>query len=303
MTPRIPDPTSEPTRLPVASRARYLPTTPQAAVEAIRIRPQRGWVALNLRELWTYRELFEFMIWRTLKIRYKQTVFGVLWAVLQPVALTVVFTVFLGRLGGIRPGNIPYPVFALAALVPWTLFSSGLIAASNSLVDSANLLQKIYFPRLLLPLSAIGTFIFDFVIAMAVLIILMIVTGISLSITWLWTIPLAVLCVAVAAAFGIWLAAINVRYRDVRYAVPFVVQVLLFASPVAYSASAVPAEWLPVYRLNPLTGVIEGFRWALFGAGPAPFETVGISVVVTLITLVGGLFYFRRVERSFADVI
>jgi lipopolysaccharide transport system permease protein len=281
----------------------YQRTPLRTSVEPIRIGPSRGWVGLNLRELWTYRELFGFMVWRTLKIRYKQTLFGVAWAVLQPVALTVVFTLFLGRLGGIRPGSVSYPVFALAALVPWTLFSSGLIAASNSLVDSANLLQKIYFPRLLLPLSAIGTFVFDFLIAMAVLVILMLVSGIGVSLTWLWTVPLAVLCIGVAAAFGIWLAAINVRYRDVRYAVPFVVQVLLFASPVAYSASAVPAEWLPIYRLNPLTGVIEGFRWALLGASAPPFETVGIAIVVTVVVLVGGLFYFRRVERSFADVI
>jgi lipopolysaccharide transport system permease protein len=297
-------PTSNSESLPVApANARYQPTVPRTAVETIRITPHRGWVGLDLKELWTYRELFEFMIWRALKIRYKQTLFGVAWAVLQPVALTLVFTLFLGRLGGIHPGTVPYPVFALAGLVPWTLFSSGLIGASNSLVDSANLLQKVYFPRLLLPLSAIGTYLFDFVIALGVLFALMIYLGVALSATVLWVLPLASLCAAVAAAFGVWLAAINVRYRDVRYAVPFIVQVLLFASPVAYASSAIPEQWLPLYRLNPLTGVIEGFRWALLGEGAAPLETVGISIAVTSLVLLSGLFYFRRVERSFADVI
>ena len=268
------------------------------------IRPGRGWVSLNLRELWSYRELAYFFVWRDLKVRYKQTVFGVLWAVIQPFMLMVVFSLFLGRIGGIAPAGVPYPLFAFAALVPWTLFSQSLVGSSESLVGASNLIQKVYFPRLLLPVAAIGSYLLDFVIAMAVLGLLMLYFGVLPSAAVLWVIPLTVLALATSLAVGIWLSAVNVRYRDVRYAVPFLVQLWLFASPVAYSAENVPPEWRAVYQLNPMAGVIEGFRWALLGQGtPPPVGAVILSVVVTVIVLVLGLAYFRRVERTFADVI
>jgi lipopolysaccharide transport system permease protein len=260
-------------------------------------------VALNLRELWAYRELAYFFIWRDLKVRYKQTLFGALWAVIQPFMLMVVFTLFLGRISGIAPEGVPYPLFAFAGLVPWTLFSQSLIGSSGSLVGAANLIQKVYFPRLLLPVAAIGSYLLDFVIAMAVLGLLMLYFGVLPTLTVLWVIALTALTVTTSLAVGIWLSAVNVRYRDVRYAVPFLVQLWLFASPVAYSAEIVPAEWQAIYQLNPMAGVIEGFRWALLGQSAPPVGAVAVSAIVTVIVLVTGLAYFRRVERTFADVI
>jgi lipopolysaccharide transport system permease protein len=270
---------------------------------SVLIRPHRGWVALNLRELWSYRELLYFFVWRDLKVRYKQTAFGALWAVIQPIMLMGVFTLFLGRLSGIAPREVPYPLFAFAGLVPWTLFSQSLIGSSSSLVNASNLLQKVYFPRLLLPLAAVGSYLLDFAIAMVALGLLMVVFGVLPTLTVLWIVPLAVLALTTAISVGIWLAAVNVRYRDVPYAVPFLVQVWLFASPVAYSSDLVPAQWRAIYQLNPMAGVIEGFHWALLGHGTPPTESVVFSVVVTTIVLITGLAYFRRVERTFADVI
>jgi lipopolysaccharide transport system permease protein len=268
------------------------------------IRPRRGWVSLNARELWANRELLYFFVWRDLKVRYKQTAFGALWAVIQPLLLMVVFSLFLGRISGIGAPGVPYPLFAFAGLVPWTLFSQSLVGSSGSLVGASNLIQKVYFPRLLLPVSAIGSYVFDFAIAMVVLVGLMLYFGFAPTATALWIIPFTLLALATSLAAGIWLSAVNVRYRDVRYAVPFLVQLWLFASPVAYSISNVPAEWLPVYQANPMVGVIQGFRWALIGYGdPPPVEAVVVSAVVTIVALVSGLAYFRRVERTFADVI
>lgn len=270
----------------------------------VRIRPNRGWVTLNARELWSYRELLYFFVWRDLKVRYKQTVFGALWAVIQPFMMMVVFSLFLGRISGIAPAGVPYPLFAFAGLVPWTLFSQSIVGSSESLVLASNLIQKVYFPRLLLPVSAIGSYLLDFVIAMVVLALLMLYFGVLPSPTIVWVIPLTVLALATSLAVGTWLSAVNVRYRDVRYAVPFLVQLWLFASPVAYSADIVPAQWRTVYQLNPMAGVIEGFRWALLSQGtPPPVGAVVLSGVVTAIVLVLGLAYFRRVERTFADVI
>lgn len=270
---------------------------------SILIRPTRGWAAPNLREVWAYRELLYFFIWRDLKVRYKQTLFGVLWAVIQPLMLMVVFSLFLGRMSGIAPPGIPYPLFAFAGLVPWTLFSTSLSGSSDSLVSSSNLIQKVYFPRLLLPLSALGSHIVDFAIAMAVLGLLLVSFGHPPSIDVVWTIPLMLLLLTIALAAGIWLSAANVRYRDVRYVVPFLVQLLLFASPVAYSVDIVPRDWLWLYRLNPVAPVVEGFRWALLGETPPPVEAIVAAVLVTLVVLASGLAYFRRVERTFADVI
>jgi lipopolysaccharide transport system permease protein len=277
---------------------------PVAATTTIVIRPHRGWVSLNLRELWAYRELLYFFVWRDLKVRYKQTAFGALWAVIQPFMLMVVFSLFLGRISGIAPAGVPYPLFAFAGLVPWTLFAQSLIGSSDSLVGASNLIQKVYFPRVLLPVAAVGSYLLDFAIAMAVLGLLMLYFGALPSLAILWVIPLTALALATSLAVGIGLAAVNVRYRDVRYAMPFLVQLWLFASPVAYSADLVPAEWRTLYQLNPMAGVVEGFRWALLGQGaPPPVGAILISTCVTAIILLLGLAYFRRTERTFADVI
>jgi len=261
-------------------------------------------MALDLREIWLNRELLYFFVWRDLKVRYKQTAFGALWALIQPLALMLVFTLVLGNVEGIAPPGVPYSLFTLVALVPWTLFSQGLIGSSGSLVGAANILQKVYFPRLLMPISSIGSYLVDFVLGMAMLFIVMLLMGVVPTIAAIWVLPLTMLALAAALAFGIWLSAINVRYRDVRYAVPFLIQVWLFASPIAYSADVIPDELLPIYSLNPMSGVIEGFRWALLAPdAPAPLPSIGISITITTIALVTGLGYFRRAERTFADII
>ena len=270
----------------------------------IRIRPHRAWVSVDWRELWSYRELGYFLVWRDVKVRYKQTIFGVLWAIIQPFMLMVVFSLFLGRISGIAPSGVPYPLFAFSGLVPWTLFSQSVVGSSNSLVSASNLVQKVYFPRLLLPVSAIGSNLLDFLIAMVVLGLMMFYFGILPSLSVLWLIPLTVLGLTAALAVGIWLSALNVRYRDIRYAVPFLIQLWLFASTVAYSSELVPAQWRTLYQLNPMAGVLEGFRWALLGQGaPPPVGVIAVSAVATVIVLALGLAYFRRVERTFADVI
>ena len=274
-----------------------------ASPAAITIRARHGLAWVDLGELWAYRELLWFLVWRDLKVRYKQTVFGALWAILQPVLLMVVFSLFLGRVSGLGAAGVPYPVFVFVGLVPWTLFAQSLIGSSNSLVESANLIQKVYFPRLLLPLAAVVSYLLDFAIAMVVLVALMLYSGIALSFAALWILPLSILALAGAVGVGVWLSAVNVRYRDVRYAIPFLVQVWLFASPVAYDSALVPAEWRPIYQLNPMTGVVEGFRWALLGAAEPPIASIVLSAAATAIVLISGLLYFRRVERTFADVM
>jgi len=280
-----------------------LAETADPSVRTVVIEPGRGWRHIGFRELWDGRELLAFLVWRDLKVRYKQTAFGAAWAILQPVLLMIVFTLFLGRVSGIAPTGVPYPLFVFAGLVPWTLFSQSLSGSSASLVNAANLLQKVYFPRLLLPIAAIGSYVFDFAIAMVVLLLLTLYFGVVPTLAIVWMIPLTILALAASLAVGIWLAAVNVRYRDVRHAVPFLLQLWLFASPVAYSADLVPEQWLTVYRLNPMAGVVEGFRWALLGQGAPPVEAIGLSIVVTALTLAVGLAYFRRVEQTFADVI
>jgi lipopolysaccharide transport system permease protein len=276
----------------------------QSRTPMIVIGRRHGWRDLGLREFWAYRELLYFFIWRDLKVRYKQTAFGALWAIIQPLLLMVVFTLFLGRIKGIAPSGVPYAIFAFSGLVPWTLFSSSLSGSAGSLVSASNLLQKVYFPRLLLPTAAIGSQVVDFAIAMVVLVLLMLYFGFVPSLAALWILPLTALALTAALAVGIWLSAINVRYRDVRYAVPFLIQIWLFATPVVYSADLIPDQFQAIYRLDPMVGVIEGFRWALLGAGgPPPIATLAGSVAITAAILLTGVAYFRRVERSFADVV
>lgn len=266
------------------------------------IEPGRSWT-LRLGELWRYRELLYFFIWRDLKVRYKQTAIGAAWAIIQPVALTVVFSLFLGQLRGISPEGIPYALYVLAGIVPWTLFSQTISRASESLVASANLLQKVYFPRLLLPISSIGVTFLDYVIGLAVLLMVMLLMGLPPGPPIVWLAPLTCLAAAIALAIGVWLSAFNVRYRDVRYVVPFLLQVWFFATPVIYSAELVPSQFRALYFLNPMAGVVAGFRWALLGEGSPPLGPVAVSVAVTAIVLTCGLYYFRRAERGFADVV
>ncbi len=273
-----------------------------SARRTTRVQPSSGWVGVRSQELWDYRELFYFLTWRDIKVRYKQTALGATWAVLQPVLTMVVFSVFFGRLAGVPSEGLPYPLFAFAALVPWTFFASAVTLAGNSLVEQERILAKVYFPRLIVPSAAVLASLVDFAIAFVVLLGLMAVYGIVPTAAILALPLLVVLAAATALAVGLWLSALNVLYRDVRYVIPFVVQLWLFISPVAYPSSLVPEPWDAIYGINPMAGVIDGFRWALFG-GEAPGTMLVVSVLVTAALLAGGLLYFRRMERSFADVV
>lgn len=268
-----------------------------------RIEPARRLVPLQLGELWEYRDLLFFLIWREVKVRYKQTVLGLLWAIIQPFFTMIIFTIVFSRFGRVPSDGLPYPVFAFCALLPWQLFAFALSEASNSVVANQRLITKVYFPRLIIPLAAVCVGIADFVVGLLVLAALMAYYGITPGAA-IWTLPLwALLAVVTALAVGLWLSALNVRYRDVRYTLPFVTQMWLFATPVAYPLALVPPEWRSLYALNPMVGVVEGFRWALLGnAG-----TLGISVLFSagavVVLLAGGLFYFRRTEQTFADIV
>jgi lipopolysaccharide transport system permease protein len=274
----------------------------QTKVPTLTIRPSRGWVRLNLRELWEYRELLYFLTWRDITVRYKQTALGAAWAIIQPLFTMVVFSLFFGRLAGVPSDGVPYPIFSYCALVPWNFFAGSLDRAGNSLVSSSNLLTKVYFPRLVIPLSAVLAGLLDFAIAFVVLIGMMQAYRIVPTAAIVNLPFFLLLALLTALGVGLWLSALNVQYRDVRYAIPFLVQFWLFASPVAYPASLVPAQWQALYGLNPMAGVIEGFRWALLGT-PPPGPLLGVSVIVVLLLFVGGLFYFRRMEKTFADVV
>lgn len=273
------------------------------SIPVIRIEPSRGWINLNLRDLWEYRELLYFLVWRDVKVRYKQTAIGAGWAILQPFMTMVVFTIFFGKLAKIPSDGIPYPVFAFAALLPWQIFAHSLNESSNSLVANKNLITKVYFPRLVIPISAVLAGLVDFAIAFVVLLGMMFYYGIVPTAA-AWTLPLFVmLAVATALAVGLWLSALNVEYRDVRYTIPFLTQFWMFATPIAYPSSLVPEAWRPFYGLNPMAGVVEGFRWALLGKEQGPGALLWVSVAAVAVMLVGGLYYFRRMEKTFADVV
>ena len=266
------------------------------------IRPLRGWVPIQLGDLWKYRELLYFLIWREIKVRYKQTVLGFAWAILQPLFMMIVFTLFFGNLAKIPSEGIPYPLFNYAALLPWILFAEGVSRSSMSMVSNVNLIQKVYCPRLVMPLSGTLSPLVDFAIASTILIGLMFYFGYSLTIKVLLLPAFVLLALMTSLGVGLWLSAINVKYRDVRYAVPFLTQLWLFASPVVYSSSLLPERFQALYGLNPMAGVIEGFRWALLGTEP-PGYLIAISVIIVMVTLISGAFYFRREEKTFADVI
>lgn len=269
----------------------------------VRIEPSKGWVHLQLRDLWLYRELLYFLAWRDVKVRYKQTALGVIWAILQPFLTMVVFSVFFGHLAKVPSNGIPYPVFTYVALVPWTFFANGLTQAAGSLVSSANMISKVYFPRLVVPIASVFSGLLDLLLASLVLVGLMAYYGISPTINVLF-LPFFVLLALVAClSVGIWLAALNVEYRDVRYVLPFLVQIWLFATPIAYPSNLVHGPWRLIYGLNPMVGVIDGFRWALLGTSSGLGLSVVVSALVSFGLLIGGMLYFRRMERTFADVI
>jgi lipopolysaccharide transport system permease protein len=265
--------------------------------------PSPAWVPLKLGELWSYRELLYFLVWRDIKVRYKQTALGVAWALLQPLLTMVVFSIFFGRLAGIPSDGVPYPVFAFCALVPWQLFAFSLTESSNSVVTNQRLISKVYFPRLMMPLAAMGVGLADCGVASVLLLLLAWYFGLTPGLAIL-TIPLWVLLAVLSAlSVGVWLSALNVKYRDVRYTVPFLAQTWMFATPVAYPTSIVPEAWRPIYALNPMVGVVDGFRWAILGAGEPPGLTVVVSVLSVATLLIGGLYFFRRTERTFADIV
>jgi lipopolysaccharide transport system permease protein len=257
----------------------------------------------DLGEIWRYRELLYFLIWRDVKVRYKQTALGASWAIIQPFGTMVVFSLFFGRLANIPSDGVPYPVFSYAALVPWTFFAQGLSQSANSLVASQALIKKVYFPRLTLPFASVLAGLVDFAIAFTVLIGMMVFFGIQPTLNILWTLPLLVLALITALGVGLWMATLNVQYRDVAYVVPFLVQFWLFATPIAYPSSLLPEQWRIVYSLNPMVGVVEGFRWALVGTETAPGPMVAVSAIAAVAILIGGALYFHRMERSFADTV
>jgi lipopolysaccharide transport system permease protein len=268
-----------------------------------RIEPSRGWVTLKLREIWEYRELLYFLIWRDIKVRYKQTALGATWAIIQPLMTMVVFSLFFGRLAKIPSDGVPYPIFSFAALVPWTFFANGLAASSNSIVGSSHLITKVYFPRLVVPLASVLPGLVDFALSFLILLIMMLFYGIVPSLAILWLPVFLLLALTTALGVGLWLSALNVEYRDVRFLVPFLSQIWLFATPIAYPSSLLPEPWRTIYGLNPMVGVVEGFRWALLGTNRAPGPIILVSAAASVLILITGAFYFRRMERTFADIV
>ncbi len=268
------------------------------------IGPAKGRLSVGLRELWEYRELLYFLTWRDVKVRYKQTVIGAAWAIIQPFCTMVVFSIVFGRLAKIPSDGVPYPIFSYAALVPWTFFANSLGASSNSLVANANLIKKIYFPRLVAPLAGVGVGLVDFTLTFSVLLAMMVYFGIYPTANVLWLPVLLLLALTTSLGVSLWLSALNVQFRDVRFAIPFLIQLWLFATPVVYPSSLLSGSWRLVYSLNPMVGVVEGFRWALLGIES---DVIGsmllISSATATILLVTGLLWFKRLEKTFADVV
>lgn len=283
------------------------PLEPIAPERTVVIEPTRGWTSLRLRAVWEYRELLYFLVWRDLKVRYKQTVLGVLWIVLQPVVSMVVFSVLFGKLLNVPSGGVPYPIFAYAALLPWNYFAASLSKSSTSLVGSAHLITKIYFPRLVIPISGVLSGLVDFGIAFLVLVGLMVYYGIAPTPAAVLLPAFLLLAMLTALGFGLWLSALNVHYRDVNYLIPFLVQVWMYLTPVIYGSTLIPERFRFLLGLNPMTGVVEGFRWALLGNQLADAQPPGalfaISIAITLLVLISGAIFFRTTERTFADIV
>ncbi len=268
----------------------------------VRIRPSRSWVAIHVRELWAYRELLYFLTWRDVKVRYKQAALGAAWAVIQPVATMLIFTLFFGKLAKIPSDGIPYPIFAYAALLPWTFFANAITNSGNSLVGSASLITKVYFPRLIVPAAAVGAGLVDFAIAFVVFVGLFFYYGFAVTWQILLFPALVLLTATLALGVGLWMSALNVKYRDIRYALPFLVQLWMFASPVIYPSSLMPAKWRWVLVINPLTGIIEGYRAALLGR-PVIWGALAYSAVASIAVLIYAAYFFRHMEREFADIV
>lgn len=277
-------------------------TQTDSAVPLTIIRPSRGWAALNLRELWRYRELFYFLIWRDLKVRYTQTFLGVLWAVIQPLFMMFIFTLFFGKLAHVPSDGIPYPIFAYAGLLPWMFFANAAINSGNSLIVNPSLITKVYFPRLIIPSAAVGAGLVDFFIAFVILAPLMLYYQIKVTLSILMLPVLVVLTTLLALAIGILMSALNVKYRDIRYALPFLIQLWMFATPIIYPSSLILTKWRWIFALNPLAGIIEGYRAALLGKR-FDWVTLCISGVITVVLFVYSAYAFRRMEKSFSDII
>lgn len=279
------------------------PSAESGTLQVLRIKPSKGWVSLRLRELWEYRELLYFLTWRDVKVRYKQTVMGAAWAIIQPLFTMVVFSIFFGRLAKVPSDGVPYPIFSFAALVPWTLFSNGLNQSANSLVGNSNLLKKVYFPRLAIPISTVLATVVDFLVAMIVLFGMMAYYRIMPTLNSLWLPLFLLLALTTSLGVGLWLSALNVEFRDVRYAVPFLIQFWLFATPIAYPSSLLPEPWRTLFGVNPMVGVVEGFRWALLNTNGTPWKVMLTSSPIAVFLLLSGVFYFRRMEKTFADIV
>lgn len=277
--------------------------TAEDELQILHIRPSKGWVSLQLDELWQYRELLYFLVWRDIKVRYKQTTLGATWAIIQPFFTMVVFSLFFGKLAKIPSDGIPYPIFSFTALVPWAFFSTGLTNSSNSLVGSANLITKVYFPRLIIPIATVLSGIVDFALAFLVLLGMMAYYRIYPGWSVVWLPLFLLLSFIISLGVGLWLSALNVQYRDVRYVVPFITQLWLFATPAAYPSSMLPQPWRTIFGLNPMVGVVEGFRWALLRTNNAPGPIIIVSSLAAMVILVTGAFYFRRTEKTFADLV
>lgn len=269
----------------------------------LRIQPQKGWASLRLKELWEYRELLYNFMWRDFTVRYKHTVLGAGWAIIVPFFTMLVFSLFFGKLGKMPSDGVPYPIFSYTGLLPWTFFAHGLQQTSGSLVSKAHVLKKVYFPRLTIPIAAVLSGIVDFLLAFAVLLIMMLYYGIAPSINTLWLPLFLLLALTSSLGVGLWLSALNVTYRDVRHILPFLIQFWMFATPVAYPSSLLPEPWRTLYALNPMVGVVEGFRWALLGVRSAPGPMIAVSSFAALALLVSGMFYFKRMEKTFADIL
>lgn len=297
------DPTPEQLRQGLQTPAASVPEVLQQQPHRRVIQASTGWARLELGELWTFRELLFFLTWRDVKVRYKQTALGAAWAILQPFLTMVVFSLFFGKLAKVPSNGLPYPLFSFAGLVAWSFFSGAVSQTANCLVGNANLIKKVYFPRLAMPVSAVLGSLVDFAIALVVLFGMMAVYGVPPTVTMLALPGFVLLAFAAALGTGLWLSALNVQYRDVRYVLSFLIQFWMFATPIAYPSSLLAAKWQFVYALNPMVGVVEGFRWALLGAQPGPGLTLIPSILSAVLLLISGAFYFRRTERHFADVV
>jgi lipopolysaccharide transport system permease protein len=274
-----------------------------AASLTVRVEPSKGWVSLKLRELWEYRELLYFFIWRDIKVRYKQTVLGGAWAIIQPFFTMVVFSIFFGKLAKVPSDGIPYPIFSYAALVPWAFFANGLNQASNSMVGNSNLINKVYFPRMAMPLASVLSGIVDFALAFVMLIGMIFYFGMVPTVNVIWLPLFLMLAFICSLGTSLWLSAMYVKFRDVRHIVPFLTQIWLFATPIAYPSSLLSEPWRTLYGINPMAGVVEGFRWALLNTKTAPGPMIIVSSLVALALLISGAYYFRRMEKTFADVV